>query len=158
MLTRVSIPDKLLHRDMGPLSRYLGPYVPKKDPLIWQDPLPKASGAKISDDDVKQLKKMILSAQGVNISSLITTAWGSASTFRISDKRGGANGGRIALEPQRSFVANNPARLDGVLKAVSRALSNSTMSPMLIASSSFAMSKPRSTREARAGKYPSPIL
>ena len=111
--------DKLLHRDMGPLSRYLGPYVPKKAPLIWQDPIPAAEYRMIDNQDVEKLKSDILSAPGVNISNLVTTAWGSASSFRISDKRGGANGARIALEPQRSFAVNNPTRLNTVLKAVS---------------------------------------
>jgi len=104
---------------MGPVSRYLGSEVPKDEHLIWQDPLPTANYKIIDDADVKQLKKDILSAPNVNISNLVTTAWGSASTFRISDKRGGANGGRIALQPQRSFAVNNPERLAIVLKSVS---------------------------------------
>ena len=104
---------------MGPVSRYLGPEVPKEAPLIWQDPLPTVSYNIIDDSDVKQLKQDILCAPGVNISNLVTTAWGSASTFRISDKRGGANGARIALEPQRSFLVNSPERLAVVLKSVS---------------------------------------
>ncbi|CEJ93717.1 Putative Catalase/peroxidase HPI [[Torrubiella] hemipterigena] len=110
---------KLLHRDMGPLSRYLGPELPKKQALLWQDPLPTSDCEAINDRDVADLKKQILAAPGLNISSLITTAWGSASTFRISDKRGGANGARIALEPQVSWPSNNPDRLKTVLKAVS---------------------------------------
>lgn len=104
---------------MGPASRYLGPLVPKKAALIWQDPLPVATYDKIDDNDAKQLKQDIIAASGLTISNLITTAWGSASTFRISDKRGGANGARIALEPQRSFKVNNPKQLQIVLKAVS---------------------------------------
>lgn len=104
---------------MGPLARYLGPEIPQKAPLIWQDPLPAASGHIVDDADIKQLKKEILSASGLNISNLVTTAWGSASTFRISDKRGGANGARIALEPQSSFAVNNPDRLKIVISAVS---------------------------------------
>ena len=104
---------------MGPLSRYLGPEVPKKAPLLWQDPLPAANHQSIDDNDVEQLKQSILQAPGLNISNLVTTAWGAASSFRISDKRGGANGARIALQPQRSFKSNNPDRLDTVLKAVS---------------------------------------
>lgn len=111
--------DKLLHRDMGPVSRYLGPEVPEDENLIWQDPLPAASYKIIDDADVEQLKQDILAAPDVNISNLVTTAWGSASTFRFSDKRGGANGARIALQPQRSFAANNPERLEAVLKSVS---------------------------------------
>ncbi|KAI1333339.1 catalase D [Xylariaceae sp. FL0255] len=106
---------KLLHRDMGPVSRYLGPEVPKSNSFIWQDPLPTANYTIITSSDVATLKSEILAAPGLNISNLVTTAWGSASTFRISDKRGGANGARIALEPQRSFAANNPARLSAVL-------------------------------------------
>jgi len=104
---------------MGPISRYLGPEIPKKAPLIWQDPLPTVSHQKIDDGDVERLKTAILAAPGLNISNLVTTAWGSASTFRVSDKRGGANGARIALEPQRSWAANNPGRLHAVLQAVS---------------------------------------
>ena len=111
--------DKLLHRDMGPISRYLGPEVPKKAPLIWQDPLPTVNYSTIDSGDASQLKQEILSAPGLNVSNLVTTAWGSASSFRISDKRGGANGGRIALNPQRTFAANNPERLESVLQAVS---------------------------------------
>ncbi|RFU31688.1 hypothetical protein B7463_g4643, partial [Scytalidium lignicola] len=109
---------KLLHRDMGPLSRYLGPEVPKKAPLIWQDPLPVATYQTIDNNDVAHLKSQILATPGLNISNLVTTAWGAASSFRISDKRGGANGARIALEPQRSFASNNPTRLQAVLKAL----------------------------------------
>lgn len=104
---------------MGPLSRYLGPDVPKSAPFLWQDPLPTVNYQTIDDADVAQLKSAILAAPGLNISNLVTTAWGSASSFRISDKRGGANGARIALEPQVSFAANNPARLQTVLSGVS---------------------------------------
>lgn len=103
---------------MGPRARYLGPDVPK-EAFIWQDPLPAAGYGVINDQDISQLKQTILSTPGLNISNLITTAWGSASSFRITDKRGGANGARIALDPQRSFKANNPARLNTVLPAVS---------------------------------------
>jgi catalase-peroxidase len=111
--------DKLLHRDMGPISRYLGPELPKGAPLIWQDPLPTVHYGEIDAQDMNQLKQDILAAPGVNVSNLVTTAWGSASSFRISDKRGGANGARIALMPQRSWAANNPTRLETVLQAVS---------------------------------------
>ncbi|EFX01688.1 bifunctional catalase-peroxidase cat2 [Grosmannia clavigera kw1407] len=118
---------KLLHRDMGPISRYLGPYVPKTQ-LIWQDPLPTVSSQTIDDADVTQLKAAILSScnlsSGLNTSSLITTAWGAASSFRISDKRGGANGGRIALEPQNSFAVNNPDRLKIVLPALEKVMTD----------------------------------
>lgn len=103
---------KLTHRDMGPISRYLGPEVPKEE-LLWQDPIPSVS-YKLSDSDIESLKKMIL-ASGLTISQLVRTAWASASTFRGSDMRGGANGGRICLEPQRSWEANNPKELEKVL-------------------------------------------
>ncbi|KAM0478956.1 hypothetical protein ACHAPX_004934 [Trichoderma viride] len=110
---------KLLHRDMGPISRYLGPDLPKAAPLIWQDPLPSASGySTLAASDISAIKQQILATSGLNISNLVTTAWGSASTFRISDKRGGANGARIALQPQASFAVNNPTRLQTVLKAL----------------------------------------
>ena len=104
---------------MGPISRYLGPDVPKEAPLIWQDPLPTVSYQTINEADVEKLKRDILAAPGLNVSNLVTTAWGSASTFRISDKRGGANGARIALQPQVSWPVNNPVRLQAVLNAVS---------------------------------------
>ncbi|RFU81056.1 catalase peroxidase hpi [Trichoderma arundinaceum] len=109
---------KLLHRDMGPISRYLGPEIPKKAPLIWQDPLPAPTYTTLAASDIASLKQQILAAPGLNVSNLVTTAWGSASTFRISDKRGGANGARIALQPQASFAVNNPTRLQTVLKAL----------------------------------------
>jgi catalase-peroxidase len=105
---------KLTHRDMGPIARYLGPLVPKEQ-LIWQDPLPKPSKVKLTDKKIADLKKAILTS-GLSTSQLVTTAWASASTFRGTDKRGGANGARIALEPQRSWEANNPAELAKVLK------------------------------------------
>jgi catalase-peroxidase len=103
---------------MGPVSRYLGPEVPEEK-LIWQDPLPSVEYSAIEDSDVSTLKSDILSAEGLDVSKLVATAWASASTFRFSDKRGGANGGRIALDPQRSWEANNPEQLEGVLSAVS---------------------------------------
>jgi catalase-peroxidase len=103
---------KLTHRDMGPISRYLGPEVPKEE-LLWQDPIPAVT-YKLSDADIESLKKMIL-ASGLTVSQLVRTAWASASTFRGSDMRGGANGGRIRLEPQRSWEANNPKELNKVL-------------------------------------------
>jgi catalase-peroxidase len=105
---------KLTHRDMGPIARYLGPLVPKEH-LIWQDPLPKPSKVKLTDKKIAELKKAIL-ASGLSTPQLVVTAWASASTFRGTDKRGGANGARIALEPQRSWEANNPAELAKVLK------------------------------------------
>ena len=106
---------KLTHRDMGPIQRYLGPEVPKEE-LIWQDPIP-AVNYKLSDSDIASLKKMII-ASGLSISQLVTTAWASASTYRDSDKRGGANGGRLRLEPQRSWEVNNPDELNKVLKVL----------------------------------------
>lgn len=106
---------KLTHRDMGPIQRYLGPEVPKEE-LLWQDPIPTVDYT-LSDADIEKLKKMIL-ASGLTISQMVTTAWASASTFRGSDKRGGANGGRLRLEPQRSWEVNNPTELDKVLKVL----------------------------------------
>ncbi len=104
---------KLTHRDMGPLSRYLGPEVPSEE-LLWQDPLPKVDHELVNSDDVAELEKTILNS-GLSVSQLVTTAWASASTFRISDKRGGANGARIRLEPQRHWEVNNPPELQKVL-------------------------------------------
>jgi catalase-peroxidase len=106
---------------MGPVSRYLGPLVPKTQ-LIWQDPLPTVDYRMIDNNDIAQLKEEILKTPGLNISNLVTTAWASASTFRISDKRGGANGARVALEPQVNWACNNPTRLNDVLKGVSARL------------------------------------
>jgi catalase-peroxidase len=104
---------KLTHRDMGPISRYLGPLVPKEE-LIWQDPVPAVDHELINDEDIEALKAKVL-ASGLSISELVTTAWASASTFRGSDKRGGANGGRIRLAPQKDWEANQPAELAKVL-------------------------------------------
>ena len=106
---------KLTHRDMGPITRYLGPEVPSEE-LIWQDPIPKVDYT-LSDADINTLKKMVL-ASDLSISELVKTAWASASTFRGSDKRGGANGGRIRLEPQRSWEVNNPEELNKVLSVL----------------------------------------
>ena len=107
---------KLTHRDMGPKSRYLGPLVPKED-LIWQDPVPAATHAPINAQDIAALKAKVL-ASGLSVSQLVTTAWASASTFRGTDKRGGANGARIRLAPQKDWAVNNPAALAIVLKAL----------------------------------------
>ncbi len=104
---------KLTHRDMGPKSRYLGPEVPAEE-LIWQDPIPAVTHELVNDDDVAELKRRIL-ASGLSVSQLVSTAWASASTFRGSDKRGGANGARIRLSPQKYWEANNPAELSKVL-------------------------------------------
>jgi catalase-peroxidase len=105
---------KLTHRDMGPLSRYLGPLVPK-EPLLWQDPVPAVDHRLIDDKDEAALKAKIL-ASGLSISELVTTAWASASSFRGSDKRGGANGARIRLAPQKDWEVNQPAVLSEVLQ------------------------------------------
>ncbi|MFN5070811.1 MAG: catalase/peroxidase HPI [Cyclobacteriaceae bacterium] len=107
---------KLTHRDMGPLPRYLGPEVPK-EVLIWQDPLPAAKKYKLTPGDIAGLKTKV-AASGLSVGDLVSTAWASASTFRGSDKRGGANGARIRLAPQRNWEVNNPARLNKVLKAL----------------------------------------
>ena len=105
---------KLTHRDMGPLSRYLGPLVPK-EPQLWQDPVPAIDHRLIDEKDAAGLKAKIL-ASGLEISELVTTAWASASTFRGSDKRGGANGARIRLAPQKDWEVNQPAQLAKVLE------------------------------------------
>jgi catalase-peroxidase len=107
---------KLIHRDMGPVSRYLGPEVPSET-LIWQDPVPAVTGELIDDDDVAELKASIL-ASGLSISQLVSAAWASASTYRDSDKRGGANGARVRLAPQIEWEVNNPASLSQVLRAL----------------------------------------
>ena len=104
---------KLTHRDMGPIQRYLGPEVPKEI-LIWQDPVPATSYKQIDQSDASALKSEILSS-GLSVSELVSAAWASASTFRGSDMRGGANGARIRLEPQRSWAVNNPPQLTKVL-------------------------------------------
>jgi catalase-peroxidase len=106
---------KLLHRDMGPLSRYLGPWVP--EPQLWQDPVPEVDHDLIGKEDIAALKGKIL-ASGLSISQLVSTAWASAATFRGTDKRGGANGGRIRLEPQRDWEVNNPSELAKVLQTL----------------------------------------
>jgi len=105
---------KLTHRDMGPRVRYLGPLVPK-EVLIWQDPIPEVDHPLIDDNDIADLKATIL-ATGLSVSQLVSTAWASASTFRRSDKRGGANGARIRLAPQKDWTVNNPPQLAAVLQ------------------------------------------
>jgi len=107
---------KLTHRDMGPRSRYLGPEVPDEE-LIWQDPVPAVDHGLVNDADIAGLKEKIL-ASGLSVSQLVSTAWASASTFRGSDKRGGANGARIRLAPQKDWEVNEPGRLNTVLKAL----------------------------------------
>jgi catalase-peroxidase len=109
---------KLTHRDMGPLARYLGPEVPS-EALIWQDPIPKVEHELVNDDDIKALKAKILDS-GLSVAQLVSTAWASASTFRGSDKRGGANGARIRLAPQKHWEVNNPAQLATVLDTLER--------------------------------------
>jgi catalase-peroxidase len=119
---------KLTHRDMGPITRYLGPLVPQ-EVLIWQDPVPAAEGYTLSDADLAELKAKIL-ASGLTTAQLVSTAWASASSFRGSDKRGGANGARIRLEPQKSWEVNQPlvlakvlATLEGIQKAFGKPVS-----------------------------------
>ncbi|MGA8278686.1 MAG: catalase/peroxidase HPI [Rhodanobacteraceae bacterium] len=107
---------KLTHRDMGPRARYLGPEVPAED-LVWQDPIPAVDHKLIDEKDIASLKGKIL-ASGLSVSQLVSTAWASASTFRGSDKRGGANGARIRLAPQKDWVANQPEQLAKVLKTL----------------------------------------
>src|SRR5215813_7134863 len=105
---------KLTHRDMGPLVRYLGPLVPQEQ-LAWQDPIPAVNHPLIGEQDIAALKAKILGS-GLTVSQLVSTAWASASTFRGSDKRGGANGARIRLEPQKNWEVNQPAELGKVLQ------------------------------------------
>ncbi|TAL85783.1 MAG: catalase-peroxidase, partial [Rhodanobacter sp.] len=107
---------KLTHRDMGPRARYLGPEVPAEE-LLWQDPIPAIDHALVDDQDIAALKGKIL-ASGLTVAQLVSTAWASASTFRGSDKRGGANGARIRLAPQKDWQVNRPAQLAQVLKTL----------------------------------------
>ena len=115
---------KLTHRDMGPRARYLGPEVPAEE-LIWQDPIPAVNHKLIDARDIASLKGKIL-ASGLSVSELVSTAWASASTFRGSDKRGGANGARIRLAPQKDWEVNQPAQLAKVLKTLEGIQSDST--------------------------------
>ena len=108
---------KLLHRDMGPVSRFLGPWV--AEPQLWQDPVPAVDHELVDDADVASLKATLLDS-GLSISQLVTTAWASAATFRTTDKRGGANGARLRLEPQRSWEVNDPEQLAAVLPVLER--------------------------------------
>ncbi len=107
---------KLTHRDMGPITRYLGPLVPTEQ-LIWQDPIPAVNHPLIGEADIAALKAKIL-ASGLSVSQLVSAAWASASTFRASDKRGGANGARIRLAPQKDWEVNNPPELAKVLQTL----------------------------------------
>lgn len=113
---------KLTHRDMGPRTTYLGPEIPKED-LIWQDPIPTLSHTLIDNADIIVLKTEIMTS-GLTIGEMVSTAWGSASTYRNSDRRGGANGARIRLEPMRNWDVNNPKQLDKVVKALTVIQSN----------------------------------
>ena len=108
---------KLLHRDMGPVSRYLGPWVP--EPQLWQDPVPAVDHPLVDDSDIATLKTKVLES-GLSVQQLVKTAWASASSFRGTDKRGGANGARLRLEPQRHWEANEPSELDKVLPVLER--------------------------------------
>ncbi len=108
---------KLMHRDMGPVSRYLGPWVP--EPQLWQDPVPPVDHELVSDDDVAAVKRTLLES-GLSISQLVTTAWAAAASYRHTDKRGGANGARLRLEPQRGWAINEPAELAQVLPVLER--------------------------------------
>src|SRR5207245_8790137 len=108
---------KLLHRDMGPVSRYLGPWVP--EPQLWQDPVPAVDHELIGEKDIAGLKGKLL-ASGLSISQLVSTAWASVATFRGTDKRGGANGARIPLAPQKDWEVNNPAELAKVLQTLEK--------------------------------------
>ena len=107
---------KLTHRDMGPRARYLGPEVPKEE-LIWQDPIPAVNHNLIGEKEIADLKKKVLASK-LSIAQMVSTAWASASTFRGSDKRGGANGARIRLAPQKHWEVNQPAQLAKVLKTL----------------------------------------
>jgi catalase-peroxidase len=107
---------KLTHRDMGPRARYLGPEVPKEE-LIWQDPIPAVDHALVDAQDTAALKAKVL-ASGLSVSELVKTAWASACTFRGSDKRGGANGARLRLSPQRDWEVNEPGQLANALKTL----------------------------------------
>jgi catalase-peroxidase len=109
---------KLTHRDMGPKTRYLGPDVPGED-LLWQDPIPAVDHPLVDEKDITSLKEKVL-ASGLGVSELVATAWASASTFRGSDKRGGANGARIRLAPQKDWRVNNPSQLSKVLDKLQR--------------------------------------
>jgi len=118
---------KLTHRDMGPISRYLGPLVPK-EPQLWQDPVPAVDHTLIGEEDIAALKAKIL-ASGLSIPQLVTTAWASAATFRGSDKRGGANGARIRLAPEKDWEVNQPAELAKVLQTLEKIQNDFNSSP-----------------------------
>jgi catalase-peroxidase len=128
---------KLTHRDMGPIQRYLGPLVPKEE-LIWQDPIP--AGNKVSDSDAASLKAKILDS-GLTVSQLVSAAWASASTYRHSDKRGGANGARIRLEPQKNWTVNNPSELATVLEKLDSIRGDVSMADAIVLGGCAAVEK-----------------
>jgi len=128
---------KLTHRDMGPIARYLGKQVPKEE-LIWQDPVP--TGTALSDADVKALKEKIL-ASGLSVSELVSTAWASASTFRGSDKRGGANGARVRLAPQKDWAVNQPVQLAKVLKTLDGLRGKASLADAIVIGGAAAVEK-----------------
>lgn len=132
---------KLTHRDMGPVSRYLGPEIPKEE-LIWQDPIPAATH-KLTDKDIATLKEKI-AASGLTVSQLVSTAWASASTFRGSDKRGGANGARVRLAPQKDWKVNNPAQLTKVLSTlenIQKEFKNVSLADLIVLAGNVAVEK-----------------
>lgn len=132
---------KLTHRDMGPRARYLGKEVPK-EVLIWQDPIPAATH-KLSDKDIATLKEKI-GASGLTVSQLVSTAWASASTFRGSDKRGGANGARIRLAPQKNWTVNNPAQLSkvlSVLEGIQKDFKNVSLADLIVLAGNVGVEK-----------------
>src|SRR5271157_2289256 len=108
---------KLLHRDMGPISRYLGPWIP--EPQLWQDPVPAVDHELIDEKDVAALKSKVLES-GLSVPQLVKTAWSAAGSYRNTDKRGGANGARLRLEPQKNWEVNEPSELDKVLPVLER--------------------------------------
>src|SRR6185436_5868837 len=112
---------KLLHRDMGPRARYLGPWIP--EPQLWQDPVPPVDHDLVDETDIAALKRTILGS-GLSVPDLVSTAWNAAASFRGTDKRGGANGARIRLAPQKDWEANEPGRLAKVLKALEQVQSD----------------------------------
>ena len=132
---------KLTHRDMGPKSRYLGPEVPEED-LIWQDPIPESTHGELSGDDIERIKDKVLSS-GLGISELVKAAWASASTFRRSDFRGGANGARVRLAPQKDWAVNDPEELDGVLSTLDEIRSDEdiSMADLIVLAGSAAVEK-----------------
>jgi len=144
---------KLTHRDMGPRARYLGSEVPKED-LIWQDPIPAFKGKALGSTDIASLKKTIL-ASGLTSPELIRTAWASASTFRGTDKRGGANGSRIRLAPQKDWAANDPkelsqvlAKLESIQKAFNKGGKSVSMADLIVLGGTAAVEQ-----AAKAGGY-----